>query len=301
MSKHKILSSLQNPGKLILSLADKGFFNWMSDEAFLKVVFFFSFGRKVNLRNPQTFNEKLQWMKLNNRNPEYPMLVDKYEVKHYISEIMGEQYVIPTLGLWNNVDEINLDNLPDQFVLKCTHDSGSIVICRDKKSFDFTRAKEKLNSHLKKNLFWYGREWPYREVKPRIIAEQYFEDNNQQLLDYKVMCFNGEAKCCFVFSDRYSDSGVRLNVYNREWELMPVGREYTTPNPEILKPLHYDLMLQLAEGITKGMPFARVDFYEPKGRLLFGEITFFPNSGFTKFKPQEWDEIFGNWIKLPTN
>lgn len=302
MSKFKsAISMMKKPEMLLLTLGSKGLFNWMPDKLYISLIYFLAFGKKINLYNPQSFNEKLQWLKLYNREPKYSMMVDKYEVKKYIADIIGEEYIIPTLGVWDCTDQINFEELPNQFVLKCTHDSGSILICKDKKTFNYIKAKEKLNKHLKTNPFWFGREWPYKNVKPRIIAEQYLEDKNHQMIDYKIMCFNGIAKCCFVFSDRYSETGVRLNVYDRQWELLPVGREYTTINPNIKKPDNYELMILLAEKIAKQLPFVRVDFYELNGKLFFGEITFFPNSGFTRFKPSKWDSTFGEWITLSTN
>ena len=300
MSKlRSLLSLLRKPGMLFLTLAGKNCFNWLQDRTFLKIAYFLVFGRRLNLGNPVTFNEKMQWLKLNDRNPAYSAMVDKYEVKKIISDLIGEEYLIPTLGVWESANDIDLKQLPERFVLKCTHDSGSVLICKDRSTFDFEEARKKLNVHLRKNPYWFGREWPYRNVAPRIIAEEYLEDEHHQLADYKMMCFNGKAKCCFIFTDRFASSGIRLNVYDREWNPLPVGREYTSINPEIIRPKNYEQMLQLAEKVAAGLPFARVDFYELNGRLLFGEITFYPNSGLTRFKPQEWDTTFGSWITLP--
>ncbi len=298
MSKlKKLFSALKKPGELIYSLGGKGKLNWLSDKAYLNLVFRSVFGRKINWENPKTFNEKLQWLKINDRNPKYPSLVDKYEVKNIIADTIGEEYIIPTLGVWERAEDIDFNSLPQSFVLKCTHDSGSVVICKDKKKLEIDKVRTLLNSKLGKNPYYFGREWPYKMVKPRIIAEQYLEDD--ELRDYKFMCFNGQAKCCFVFSDRFEESGVKLNVYDNKWQLMQMGRKYTTTKQGIERPINYDLMIKFSELLSKDIPFARVDFYEVKEKLLFGEITFYPNAGFTPFNPEEWDLIMGEWIELP--
>ena len=300
MSKIKTaFALLKKPGVLLYTLAGKEKLNWMSDKMYLSLVFRFIFGRKINWENPKTFNEKLQWMKINFRDPKLPPLVDKYEVKRIMADELGEEYIIPNLGVWERAEDIDFDTLPDRFVLKCTHDSGSVVICKDKSIFNVDKARESLNAHLQKSSYWLGREWPYRSVKPRIIAEPYLEDEEGCLKDYKFMCFNGQMKCCFVFSDRFEDSGVKLNVYDREWNLMDMGRKYTTAKQGLVRPENYDLMIKFAEQLSKDLPFVRVDFYEVQGKLYFGEMTFFPNSGFTAFHPDSWDEVMGEWLALP--
>lgn len=300
MSKIRtVVSLLKSPGKLIYTIGSKGLLNWMPDRAYLGLVYRSVFGRRIDWENPKTYSEKLQWLKIHDRNPQYPLMVDKYEVKKYVADILGNEYIIPNLGVWENADDIDFDLLPEKFVLKCTHDSGSVVICKDKGSLNINQVRKLLNRHLRKSAYWLGREWPYRSVKPRIIAEPYLEDEDEQLKDYKFMCFSGQMKCCFVFSDRYEGSGLKLNVYDRNWELMKMGRKYTKTKENLKQPKNYALMIEFAELLSGHIPFVRVDFYEAQGKVYFGELTFFPNSGFTAFEPEEWDLILGEWLTLP--
>lgn len=273
----------------------------LSDKAYLKYMHRALIGQKLNLNAPRTFNEKLQWLKLYNRNPAYCKLVDKHEVKEYIAKTIGEQYVIPTLGVWENFEDINFDELPDQFVLKCTHDSGSVVICRDKSTFDIEKARKKLNKKLKMNLYWHGREWPYKNVKPRIIAEQYMEDTKTaELRDYKFFCFDGEAKALFIATERQkAGEEVKFDFFDMDFNHLPVRQGH--PNAPVCpeKPEMFDEMRVLAEQLSKGIPQVRVDFYEANGKVYFGELTFFHFCGLVPFDPPEWDTIFGDWITLP--
>lgn len=300
MSKIRTFVSLpKKRGELIYTIGGKGLLNWMPDRVYLGLVYRSVFGHRIDWENPKTFNEKLQWLKINDRNPQYPLLVDKYEVKKYVADILGNEYIIPSLGVWENADDIDFGLLPEKFVLKCTHDSGSVVICKDRSSLNIDQVRTLLNRHLRKSAYWFGREWPYRSVKPRIIAEPYLEDEDEQLKDYKFMCFNGQMRCCFVFSDRYDGSGLKLNVYDQNWEPMGIGRKYTKTKENLKQPHHYALMIEFAELLSRDIPFVRVDFYEVQGKVYFGEMTFFPNSGFTAFEPEEWDLILGEWLTLP--
>ncbi len=276
-----------------------GLCNNVSDEEYLRQIYRFRMGKDLNLDNPKTFNEKLQWLKLHDRKPEYTTMVDKYEVKKYVADIIGEEYIIPTLGVWDNVGDIEFDKLPNQFVLKCTHDSGSIVICKDKSKLDFEEAKKKLKKGLDRNLFWYGREWPYKDVKPRIIAEPYMEDGKaHELIDYKFMCFNGVVKCSFTCSERFTESGLKVTFFDKDWNVMPFERHYPASKNPPKKPINYDKMIQFSEKLSKGILFVRVDFYEINGQLFFGELTFYPGSGFEEFTPEEWDYKLGDFLKL---
>lgn len=280
-------------------LCARHFLNFLPDRMYLKILYWACIGKKLDLDAPQTFNEKLQWLKLYDRKPEYTMMVDKYEVKKYIADIIGEKYIIPTLGVWNSFDEIDFDALPQQFVLKCTHDSGGIVICKDKSELDISAARTKIENSLKKNYYKYGREWPYKNVKPRIIAEKYMDTSDgQQLVDYKIMCFNGKAKCLFICTDRYSDSGLKVTFFDRDWNKLPFERHYPSDHNHIIRPKNLELMFVLAEKISKEMKFVRIDFYEVHDRVFFGEITFFPGSGIEEFTPAEWDLKLGSWISL---
>lgn len=285
--------------KLFLKMAAKGFFNWLPDEQYLKMIYKCRIGRKLNLKNPKTFNEKMQWLKLYNRKTLYTQLVDKYEVRKYIAEKIGKDYLIPQIALYGSVKEINFEELPEEFVLKCTHDSGGIVICKNKNSLDIKKVKKKLNKLMKRNYFYWGREWPYKNIKPRIICEQFIEDKkNKELIDYKFMCFGGEVKCTFVCCGRNSQEGIKISIYDRNWNKMSVGRHNKMSNVVVTKPDKYEQMMQLAEKLSKDFPFLRVDFYEVNEKIYFGELTFFPSSGLEKFEPEEFDTIFGEWIKI---
>lgn len=229
-------------------LTAMGLTRWMSDEQFLKKEYFLQMGKPLNLNDPKTFNEKLQWLKIHNRKPEYTTMVDKYAVKQYVADRIGEQYIIPTLGVWEHFDDIDFDNLPKQFVLKCTHDSGGIVICRDKSKLDKKTAKKKLEYYLKRKYYYIHREWPYKNVKPRIIAEKYMTNGDgEDLNDYKLMCFNGKVKTTFVCSDRFSKDGLKVTFYDTDWRRMPFERHYPASKTEINKPQTYEEMVILAE------------------------------------------------------
>ena len=284
---------------LILKLASRNII-YMNDKKFLQKKYFLKFGKKLDLNNPKTFNEKLQWLKLYDRNPEYTKMVDKYAVRSYISKKIGQEYLIPLIGVYNKFEEIKFEELPNQFVLKCTHDSGSTIVCKDKNQFDFDDAKKKINRKMKMNFYYVGREWPYKNVKPKIIIEKYMEDNEQsELRDYKLMCFNGKVKCSFVCSERYSESGLKIDIYDLEWKKMEVKRNHPNSSIEIAKPKNYEIMIELAEKLSKGIPFVRVDFYEIEGKLYFGELTFFPGSGLKEFIPEKYDNILGDMLELP--
>ena len=277
------------------------FTNILPDKLFLQIGFKIRYGRKIDFRNPKTFNEKLQWMKIYNRNPGYSKLVDKAEVKKWVASRIGEQYVIPTIGVWNTTKDIPYSELPEQFVLKCSHDSGSVVICKSKTSFDKEGAYKKLQEASKKNMFWWGREWPYKNVKPRIIAEQYMEDlsdGDGELTDYKFMCFNGKVKCVFTCTDRFSD-GLKVTFFDTDWNKLPFERHYPASEKQITPPKNLAKMIQLAEILAEEIPFVRVDFYESNETIFFGEMTFFPGNGMEEFRPEEWDYTMGNWITLP--
>ena len=300
IKKYIILwKAICNSDDRFLLLSNLGFFKEINDEEYLKRMFKCSMKKELNLDNPQTFNEKLQWLKLYDRKPEYTTMVDKYAVKKYVADIIGEEYIIPTLGVWNHFDEIDFDKLPNQFVLKCTHDSGGIVICKDKNKLDLKSAKKKIEKCLKRNYYWSSREWPYKDVKPRIIAEPYMEDSKAyELIDYKFMCFNGEVKCSFTCSERFSEDGLKVTFFDKDWNVMPFERHYPASKNPPKKPINYDKMIQFSEQLSKGILFVRVDFYEINGQLFFGELTFYPGGGFEEFTPEEWDYQLGDFLKL---
>lgn len=271
------------------------------DEMYLKTAYKLATGHTLHLENPQTFNEKLQWLKLYDRRPEYVTMVDKYRVREYIAETIGEEYLIPLLGVWEKASDIDFDALPDQFVLKCNHDSGSVIICKDKSKLDKRNTIRKLDRALGNSGYWFGREWPYKNVKPCIVAEKYMTDmENSDLLDYKVHSFNGIPKVILVCSQRFTQGGLREDFYTPKWEKLDLRRP-NHPNTEgkTNPPDELEQMLQLSEKLSKGIPFARTDFYIVNGKLYFGEITLYPAAGFENFSPETWDKIFGDWVCLP--
>lgn len=274
--------------------------NCIPDAIFLKYRFKKLMGCSLNLRNPQTFNEKLQWLKLYNRDPLYTTLVDKYAVKQYIADKIGEQYIIPTLGVWNKFEDIDFDELPNQFVLKCTHDSGGLTICKDKMSFDIEKARRKISESLKKNFYYASREWPYKKVQPRIIAEKYMEDESGELRDYKFFCFNGKVRALFIATDRQNENeDTKFDFFDRDFNHLPFTKGHPNASVWPQKPQSFERMVELAETLSRGIPHVRVDFYDVRGKVYFGEMTFFDNSGFVAFNPQVYDSMWGNWIDLP--
>lgn len=279
------------------------FYKILPDDVYLKKKFQKSFGYPINLERPQTFNEKLQWLKIYDRKPIYTTMVDKYAVKDYVASIMGEEHIIPTLGVWDRFDDIDFDSLPNQFVLKCTHDSGGLVICKDKSTLDKGAAKKKLNRSLRTNYYDRFREWPYKDVKPRIIAEKYMEDSlTSELRDYKFFCFNGVPKIILVCRDRFSELGLTEDFFDQDWNHLDVQRvQHPNSSERMERPEELDEMLELARILSKDIPFLRSDFYIIGGKVFFGELTFFPASGFEKFVPESFDKEMGDWITLPTN
>ena len=272
----------------------------LPDELYLKLIYRIRMGKKLNLKAPKTFNEKLQWLKLHDRNPLYTTLVDKYEVKSYIAERIGEEYVIPTLGVWDKFDDIDFNKLPDQFVLKCTHDSGGLIICKDKKRLDIEKAKAKIMRCLDTNYYWHGREWPYKFVKPRILAEQYMEDlGTHELRDYKFFAFDGTVRALFVASERQDKQvETKFDFFDADFNHLDITNGHPNSEFTIEKPSSFDKMKELASTLSKGFPQLRVDFYDVNGHIYFGELTFSHWSGLTPFSPDKWDEIFGSWIDL---
>ena len=305
----RLVKVIKNPYKVFNWLAAHHLLNWMDDMTYLKLVYRGHFGKKLNLDNPITFNEKLQWLKLYNRKPEYTIMVDKVKAKEYVANIIGEEHIIPTLGVWDDPDDIDFDKLPDQFVLKCNHNSGiGLCICKDKSKLDIEKVKEGLRKGLKEDFYLMGREWPYKNVPRKILAEKYMVDSEydkkaigkedlQELHDYKFFCFNGEPKVLFVSSDRTKK--VCFDYYDmslNHLDLKQGGDNYTG---DIALPKHFEEMKSLAEKISANIPHVRTDFYEINNKVYFGEITFFDSSGFAKFEPENWDERLGKLIVLP--
>lgn len=305
--KKIIVEMIVDSRKRFSYLSELGFYNKMPDEVYLKHKYYYSFGKNLNIDNPITFNEKLQWLKLHDRKKIYTSMVDKYEVKKYVSDMIGDEYVIPTLRVWERFEDIDFDELPSQFVLKCTHDSGGVFVVKDKSKFDKKLIGKKIKRYLKRNYFYFGREWPYKNIKPRIIAEQYITNDSldencnmiSELYDYKFFCFNGEVRCFKVDFDRFVNH--KANYYDKEKNILEFGEAICPPDytKQISFPKNIDKMIELAECLSKNIPFLRVDLYNVGGKIYFGELTFYPASGFGKFVPEKWDENIGKWLELP--
>ncbi|MDE5876444.1 MAG: glycosyl transferase [Muribaculaceae bacterium] len=290
-SKIKIVNNILIPtGRLI------------PDPLYISIQFYLHLGKWPNLKNPKTFNEKLQWLKLNDRKPEYTIMVDKIEAKKWVADKIGEEYIIPTLGVWEKAEDIDFDSLPDQFVLKTNHDSGRVVICKDKSVLEKDQIKKEMSLSLKRDFYSAGREWPYKNVKRRILAEELLksktENCEESITDYKFMCFNGKVKCSFVCTERRSKGGVKVTFFDNEWKRLPFTRHYPASTKELPKPINLKKMIELAEILSKGTKFLRVDFYEVNGAVYFSELTFYPGCGYEEFTPEEFDIKLGNLINL---
>ena len=273
----------------------------MDDKKFIEKMFKATMDYPLNLENPKSFNEKLQWLKLYDRNPLYTKLVDKYKVREYISEKIGEDYLIPLLGVWDDPEEIDFDSLPNKFVLKCNHNSGlGMCICTDKSKIDIKKVKNELKSGLAQNYYLNGREWPYKNVSRKIICEKYMTDETgKNLRDYKFYCFDGKPKIVGIYQDRNSDKETTGDFFdmNFEWVDLRFGMPNALNKPQ--KPQKFQEMIKIAEILSEGMPEVRVDLYISNNKIYFGELTFFDGGGFDKIEPLEWDYKLGSWIKLP--
>ena len=299
---NKFIKAIKSPSYvfyyLVIKITNK-YPAFLPDSIVIKALFYFEIGYKLNLKHPKTFNEKLQWLKLYQRDPIMTKMVDKYEAKQYVSDRVGEEYIIPTLGVWDSFDNIDFEKLPNQFVLKTTHDSGGVVIVRNKSMLDRKEAREILMKSMKHDFYQKFKEWPYKNVTHRIIAEKYMEDESgYELKDYKIFCFNGVPKLIQVDFGRFSKH--KRNIYSTDWEYLGFSSLYPTdPNIKIRRPKKLDSMLNIAKKLSKGMPHVRIDLYLIYDQIYFGELTFYHESGFGKFKPEKWDTILGEWIKLP--
>lgn len=279
--------------------AAKGKYDSMADEEYLKKMFRAKMGYELNLSNPRTFNEKMQWLKLYYRLPVFTTMVDKYAVREYIAETIGDQYSVPLICTWDNPDQIDIDSLPDEFVLKTTHGCGGMYICRDKSKFDLASAKKALNSTFYKNYFYYVREWPYKNVRPRVIAEQYMQDGTDvNLKVYKVLNFNGVPKMIqTIQNDKTPNESI--DYFDTDWNLLDLHQNYPNSAVPTQRPKTLEKMLELSAICSKGLPFLRTDWYEINGKVYFSEFTFYSDAGMEPFYPDKWDRILGDWISLP--
>lgn len=275
-----------------------GVFNCVPDKVFVPFFYRVSTGKKLNMRNPKTFNEKIQWLKVNDHNPIYTILVDKYNVREYVKNVVGEKYLIPLIGHWEKIEDIDFDILPNQFVLKCNHDSGGIIICNDKRNLDIVSAKKRLNNCMKLNHYYLSREWAYKDVKPQIIAEKYMiDDKLQELMDYKFFCFDGEPKIIQVDFDRFTNH--KRNLYTLEWRLLDMTIKYpNNPYKNIQQPEKLNEMIEIARKLSCGLPEVRVDLYYVNGEIYFGEMTLYHGGGIEKFGSDKQAEEMGSWINI---
>ncbi len=300
MTGNTVKYVLQDPKRVFSMLGSKGFLNWLPDELYTKILFRLTMGAWPDLKNPRTFNEKIQWLKLNDHNPVYSTLVDKYAVKEYIADKIGEKYIIPLAGgPWYSADDIDFNSLPEQFVLKCNHDSGGMAICRDKSTFDPEAARELLRKHLKINYYYGGREWPYKNVRPCVFAEKYMQDGETENLSvYKILCFGGEPK---IFQTIQNDktSNESIDYFDTKWNLLDMRQSFPNSERPLDRPAAMEEMLYLAGKLSKGFPLLRTDFYSINGKVYFSELTLYSDRGLGVFDPPEWDEILGSWINLP--
>lgn len=288
---------------MIIKYIKSSISHMIPDSLFLRYQYKKVTGKRLCLRNPKTFNEKLQWLKLYDRKELYHTLVDKYAVKDYVSKIIGNEYLIPTLGIWYDFDAIDFKTLPNKFVLKATHDSGGVVICNNKEVLDLEKTKRAINNSLSNSFYWSSREWPYKGVKPRIIAEKYITpDGKENLDDYKMLCFNGKFDNVMVCEGRHTKRGVRFYHFDREWNFLPYVH-YDDLEPvdfNKLKPQNYEKMIEIAEKLCKGFPEVRIDLYNVNGKIYFGEITLYQASGYDMDFTDEAQIILGDKIILPS-
>ena len=293
---------IEHPASFLQGLSVNGKLRWLPDKTYLKIMFRLRMGKKLNLDAPETFSEKLQWLKLYNHRPEYTTYADKYAVRAFIKERIGEDHLIPLLGVYDSWDQIDFERLPYRFVIKCNHDSGGIYIVKNKTKLDINAARQFIEKRLKKNFYWAGREWQYKDIPRKIIIEKFMEDETGELRDYKFMTFNGRVEWCFVCTDRFAgsrDENMHITHFDRNWNRLPFQRGYPVDSKPIEPPVHLDEMIKYAELLGAGIPLVRVDFYEISGKVYFGEMTFFSGGGMEPFNPEEWDRIMGDKIVLP--
>lgn len=299
---NKISRLITDSNYRFLILSSFGFYDNMDDESYLKRKYKACMGKELNLDSPKTFNEKLQWLKLHDRKPEYTMMVDKYAVRKYIADTIGEEYIIPLLGVWDNPDDIDFDALPNKFVLKCNHNSGlGMCICRDKSKLNIEKVKADLRKGLQQDYYLTGREWPYKDVPRKIVCEKYMSDEGkEELSDYKILCFDGEPKLIEIHHGRFNGMHTQ-DIYDSTWCKTDIEQPGLPISNEVLaKPVFLDEMLNLSRKLSQGICHVRIDWYYTNNRLYFGEITFFDGSGFDPFLGNA-DELLGSWIKLLNN
>ena len=302
---HALRSLAANPRKILIYMNSAHLLNPLPDETFLRLLWKARFGSELNLVNPETFNEKMQWLKLYDRDPLHTLMVDKHAVKAYVAPLIGEEHVIPTLGVWTTPDNIDFSTLPDRFVLKCNHTSGEgLILCRDKTRLNREKAIRELKKAMKDDYYLTYREWPYKDVPRKIIAEPYMEDLQAAALGldtlpvYKILCFEGEPRIIQTIQNDKT-SHETIDYFDPDWKLLPFRQNYPNSTVPTSRPKRLSEMLEIAEKLSSGFHFLRVDLYEINGEIFFSEFTFFSDAGFAPFEPEEWNRILGSWIHLP--
>lgn len=298
------LKGLKNPGKgfrvfFYLQLLKYG--KIFNDKTYIKLIYYCMMGKRLNLNNPQTFNEKIQWLKLYDRKPIYTDMVDKILAKDYVARIIGNEHIIPTLAVFDNPDQIDFDKLPNQFVLKCNHGCGDMCICSDKTKLDYEKVRESLREGMNHDYYMQWREWPYKNVKRRIICEKFMVDESgYELKDYKFFCFNGKPEYLFIASDRQvKGEETKFDFFDMDFNHMPFTNGHPNNPKGVKKPAGFEKMKELAAKLSAGIPHVRVDFYDINGQIYFGELTLSHWSGMVPFEPEEWDKKFGDLLILP--
>ena len=288
---------ISRPDQFVQVLGTAGFLNWVNDEKYIKILYRCRTGKKLSLKNPRTFNEKLQWLKLYDRNERYTKLVDKISAKTVVGDIIGHEHIVPLLGEWKSADDIPFDALPRQFVLKCNHDQGSVILVHDKNTLNKEQVIMFLNHKLKKSPYPGSREYAYKDIKPRVFAEQYLGGS---IIDYKFYCFNGVPKFLYCGQGLTADHSLKIDFFDMNWELMPFYRTDYERLGIIPKPAHLEEMINIATVLSNGVPFVRIDLFEVDDRVFFSEFTLCPAAGFMPFVPEEYDLIVGDWLSLPS-
>ena len=298
----KIEKYVKDPFQIVTVLRNRNLLDWMPDRLYLQLLYRQRMGYRLDLDNPSTFNEKIQWLKLYDRKPIYTTMVDKYKAKEYVAGIIGKEHIVPNFGVWNHFDEIDFDALPDKFVLKCTHDSGGIVVCKNKRDLDRKKAREKIEKSLKTDYYFHCREWPYHDVERKIIAEKFMEDEESKkagIRDYKFFCFNGKPQFVYISEGLDNHATARMVFVTLDWKRASFQRtDYEEFDELPKKPDTFDEMFAIAETLSKGLDFIRVDLYQIQNKVYFSELTFSPCAGFIPFKDIKSDLEIGKMLHL---
>ncbi len=296
MSKIKTFWNLATGSrKFVGALGNNGLLNWMSDSKYLKLLYKEQLGKELNLDNPVSFNEKLQWLKIHDHNERYYDLVDKIKAKEVVGKIIGEEHIVPIYKIWDKASLINFEDLQNKFVLKCNHDQGSVLLVDDKNKIDVSNIRKSYSKLLKRSPYPGTREYPYKMIKPAVFAEKYLGGS---IIDYKFYCFNGEPKFLYCGKGLTTDHSLKIDFYDMNWELMPFYRTDYDRLGIIPKPHHFELMKNIAMKLSQNTAFVRIDLFEVDDVVYFSEYTLYPAAGFMPFVPEEYDIELGHWIKI---